>query len=300
MRIVPIYDTQKSVPKITTPIATCTARVCRYCRPRDAHGVERPRPLTADDLRWLWQDAESELGVRSTHGAFVDMALIGPPSGGGRTNNAEARAVEAYRLQAVARERCIRQRLARAPHDAVAILRAAYGPEDWTACHSQVNLRTGQTPNPLTAPEVFSAARSAWNPEVLRLAPLTPIARAYEVRKRAGPPTPPRPSRPRHEAHDAPLPAAQSLARLFERDPLLARSARGAALSAACGICPGCGSQNKCGVASVLDAQAREMLRRAWAAAGILSDKPRAPRVRTVRHDAPIRAAEYRRPSVTG
>lgn len=304
------------------PTKTCDARVCRHCRPLDTRGVERPQPLTVDDLRWLWQEAESALGVRSTHGAFVDMALAGPPTGGGgRTNGVEARAVEGWRLDAVARERCIRHRLADVPSEALAVLRAAYGPEDWTACHSQVNLRAGQTPNPLTAPEVFSAARDAWAAEVLRLAPLTPIARGYETRKRLvlspageplvvygreekvagiwshrpvrcvyrpGPTAPaPRPSRPRKEAGAEPVTARQALAQLFERDPLLARSSRGAALSAACGVCPGCGLPGKCDAVAAIGAQARDLLQRAREVAGIRTEHVPAPRIRAVRHEEP-------------
>jgi hypothetical protein len=87
------------------------------------------RPLSEADLRWWFCEAESRLGVRSTFGAFVDLAMSGI-QGGGRSNGPE-RAWTDRKLDAAGRERCIRTRLApacAANPQLAAVLAAAYGP----------------------------------------------------------------------------------------------------------------------------------------------------------------------------
>lgn len=261
----------------------CDARRCIWCRHTDGRGV-RVRPLSPADLAWQFGEAEAALGTRSSHGALVDIALAGVQTGGGgRSNGVDLRMARTVRLAGepgfdpVARHRCIRQRLERAAPAHLAVLRIAYSPNDWTACHSQVVPERGEEPNPLTAPQVYEAAHKAFGPEVLRLAPETRVARAFERRRRAMPtmPTPPKTDTPT---------ARNALAGLFARDPLLARSARGAVLMAACGVCPGCGGS--CGLVEAIVAQALAMLCEARAATGV-QDPPRSRRVRSVRLEMP-------------
>lgn len=266
-------------PTTKPPPRTCPARVCRHCR---TLGMLRPRALTTDDLRWFYGEAESALGIRSTLGAFVDMALSGI-TGGGKSNGVENRAVEQRRLDATGRERCIRHRLDQAPSAAREVLRIAYGPDDWSACHSQVELRRGGAANPLTAPEVHAAVRRAFGPEVLRLAPLTALAQSYAHRKRAAPaPTP----RPRRDAPGDVMTPRQAVGGLLDRDPLLARSPRAAVLLAACGVCPGCGGT--CEAVAALHAQARDLLTEARRAACVVdTSAARGSRIRSAHNPPP-------------
>lgn len=82
------------------------------------------------------------MGLRSAHGAFVDMVGSGFQSGG-RLNGAEIKAVDQKRLDAVGRHRCIHSRLAHVPHDCLAVLRAIYGPDDWTRAIGDPEVRGG-------------------------------------------------------------------------------------------------------------------------------------------------------------
>lgn len=277
----PADQKQQAIPR------TCDARVCRHCRITDRDkDFMKPRPLTTDDLRWHFGEAESALGMRSTLGAFVDMALSGI-QGGGKSNGVENRAVEQHRLDATARHRCIRQRLRGVPEAVMSVLRAAYGPDDWTACHSQVELRRGQPANPLTAPEVYAAARRSFAPELLRLAPMTALAVAFERRKRLLPHAAPK---PRKDPPAEPANARQAIAALFERDPLLARSARGAVLLAACGVCPGCAGS--CEAPAAIIEQATKMLDTARRAAQVAEpEKVRAPKIR-VHRSRPVEVSD--------
>ncbi|XXX79152.1 hypothetical protein WMF30_10300 [Sorangium sp. So ce134] len=90
----------------------------------------------ADELRWYWQHSESDMGVQSSFGAFVDMAMSGIQPGG-RSNGAERRAAAiASRLDRPAqRHREMRRRIqALGAVDPlhVRVLHAAYGPVNWT------------------------------------------------------------------------------------------------------------------------------------------------------------------------
>jgi hypothetical protein len=167
------------VQKPTEP-RPCDARRCACCRYTDARG-EHVRPLTPAELAWQFGDAEAALGVRSTHGAFVDMAQSGIQSGG-RTNGVEERLVRFVRLAGesgfdpVARHRCIRRRLERAavPPDQLEVLRAAFSPEDWTRA--------------ITDPDIRNAVEGALlgvPGEVVRVLPLTETARTYAARRQA-------------------------------------------------------------------------------------------------------------------
>jgi hypothetical protein len=115
------------------------------------------------------------MGVRSTHGAFVDMALTGPPTGGGgRHNGVEARAVEQHRLDSVRRHRCIRARLAPVAPSAVHVLHAAFGVADWVRAVADPLLRAD-----------LETAVAGVPPEVLRVLPLTEAAQAHSARRQA-------------------------------------------------------------------------------------------------------------------
>ncbi len=126
------------MPKPKPPQPTpCDAARCACCRYTDERG-EHVRPLTPADLMWQFQEAEAALGIRSTHGAFVDMAQAGPPTGGGgRTNGTEERMARVVKLNGeagfdpVARHRCIRSRLALVAPSTMAVLETAFGPDDW-------------------------------------------------------------------------------------------------------------------------------------------------------------------------
>lgn len=246
---------------------TCGNPKCRHCLAVDPHKGPRTRALTPDDLRWEFGEAESALGIRSTHGAFVDMAQSGIQSGG-RTNGVEARAVEKWRLDAAGRHRCIRARLAHLLPSQVDVLRAAYGPDDWTRAIEDLQVR--------------SPVRAAFG-EHVHLVALTEGATSHATRRQAlpaaGAPRPvpaPRSSRP---AHGAPKPAklrvtpAEAARRLFERDPAIAGSARGHCIAVAC-------SGDKARIGELLT-QARILLAAARAAAGI-REHHRPTRVRSV------------------
>jgi len=233
---------------------TCGRRVCRYCRITDSQkDFLKPRPLTPDDLRWEFGEAESALGLRSALGTFIDMALAGPPSGGGKSNSVEHQAVQPWRLEATARHQCIRKRLEMLEVSAeqLSVLRAAYGPEDWTRCLEDLQVR-------LPVRQAFG--------ELVNVVLLTPMALAHAARRQA----PARPSDAPDVVHDGwstdeagvtyltgvrcayrptitsrpkertllhrrrlPTPA-HAAARLFAEDPALAGSVRGAAIGAAC------------------------------------------------------------------
>ena len=113
----------------------CGSKKCPHCHvvTLDERGhvnqvTDRIRPLSADDLRWWLREAESELGARSTFGAFVDLAMSGIQSGG-RSNGVE-RAWTDRKRRAAARETCIRRRLRLLEilPKHLAVLCAAYGP----------------------------------------------------------------------------------------------------------------------------------------------------------------------------
>jgi hypothetical protein len=94
-----------------------------------------PADRLADDLRWYFCNSESELGLRSSFGAFVDLSMSGVQPGG-RSNGAEDRAVAIVdRLhKPTEAHRSVRRRVqalgARSPR-LVDVLFAAYGPTDW-------------------------------------------------------------------------------------------------------------------------------------------------------------------------
>lgn len=156
----------------------CPARRCRHCRSGD-----RVRPLTPADLAWFFGDAESALGIRSTHGSFIDMALIGPPShSGGRSNGAEAAMLRKVKmsndngLDTIGWHRCIRARLEQSGATAfdIKVLRAALSPEDWVRAIT----------DPVVRGDVEVALRAVPS-ELAKLLPLTEAAQAHATRRQA-------------------------------------------------------------------------------------------------------------------
>lgn len=285
----------------------CGSPRCHHCTILEGPAAGRARPLTPADLAWQFGDAEALMGARSTHGALVDMAMSGPPSGGGgRANGVEIAAVQDHRLDAVARHRCIRTRLAPVPPADLEVLRAAFGPEDWSRAIGDVDLRL----------HVERALRGV-DPAVARVLPLTAAARAHAARRqvpvvmsgtpvivqgplrvvavlgrcasaqdreqgvrcayRPSPPAPKKKARPSdHGAAPArPLTDAETLTAKLRRhlaeQPGLAGSARGHVLSACC-------AADKSNL-RVLLAEATDILARARTAAGV-QDPPRSRRVR--------------------
>ncbi len=223
---------------------TCDSHRCRHCRTP----IGKPRSLTTDDLRWHFGEAESALGIRSTLGAFVDMALSGI-SGGGGGNAVEARAVEPRRLDATGRHRCIRKRLAPLPPATMAVLRAAYGADDWARAVDDPQVRAplrrvfGELLGVvlLTAEPIAHATR--------RQAPTDkPCADAETAQERADVTRTPRgallcayrrpvpakaPKKPDPKRRTAT--SADRAKAYLDRDPALAGSARGWAITTACG-----------------------------------------------------------------
>lgn len=202
---------------LPTPI-TCTAVRCAHCGAAPPGFKSSPRALTDDDLRWLFGAAASAVGIRSTHGAFVDMAMSGIQPGG-RTNGVEARAVDEHRLRAVARERCLTARLAHVPPGSLTVLRALYGLDHWT-----------------TAPElsgVRAMLQSALG-ELADVAPLTAHAIAAAEHRRTHPrPIKPPKDRPSQRGKPSKSKTPSEIARdLLHDDPALAGSPRGAVLAA--------------------------------------------------------------------
>lgn len=195
----------------TDEIRTCDARGCPHCHRADG----KPRPLSPADVAWQFSEAEGVMGIRSSHGAIVDMAQSGIQDGG-RTNGVEARAVEDRRLDATARHRCIRARLAHLLPSQMAVLQAAYGPDDWTRAIGDTDVRA----------HVQAALKRLEN-GAGRALPLTALAIARAAAHAAAKP------RPRHQRPPAGT-ISEKLRRYLEEQPGLAGSARGAVISAAC------------------------------------------------------------------
>lgn len=93
----------------------------------------KPRSAPSDDgdLRFLFCEAEGEIGgLRSVHGALVEMAQTGATMAGAGTRGIP-RSVEGIterQAAAVSRERPLRERLARLTPQEQDVLRRAYGP----------------------------------------------------------------------------------------------------------------------------------------------------------------------------
>ena len=247
----------------------CDAARCACCRYTDERG-EHVRPLTPADLAWQFQEAEAALGIRSTHGAFVDMAQSGPPTGGGgRTNGNDERMArfvklnsEARQFDPIARHRCIRSRLAPVAPSTMAVLETAFRPDDWARS--------------IVDPDVRHAVEHALRAvpvEVAKILPLTAAPLAHAARRQAAgyqapPAKKPRPSDPGH----TPSPAERLRKHLAEQ-PGLAGTAVGHVLAVLLG------SDAKA-ITSLVTA-GRHLLEDARAAAHV-TDPPRRARTRSV------------------
>lgn len=94
--------------------------------------TERPRrrvraPVDDPELRWLFCEAEGALGLRSSFGALVDLALAGVPQGGASV----PRGLTDRRLVAAGEERALRCRLGALSGRDREVLYLAYGPQPW-------------------------------------------------------------------------------------------------------------------------------------------------------------------------
>ena len=254
-------------PKPSQP-TPCAAARCACCRYTDERG-EHVRPLTPADLMWQFQEAEAALGIRSTHGAFVDMAQAGPPTGGGgRTNGTEERMARVVKLNGeagfdpIARHRCIRSRLAPVAPSTMAVLETAFRPDDWARS--------------IVDPDVRHAVEHALRAvpvEVAKILPLTAAPLAHAARRQAAgyqapPAKKPRPSDPGH----TPSPAERLRKHLAEQ-PGLAGTAVGHVLAVLLG-------GDAKAITSLVTA-GRHLLEDARIAASV-TDPPRRARTRSV------------------
>ncbi len=192
---------------------TCNADRCAHCGAAPRGFKPSPRPITPADLAWYFGEAAAAMGIRSSHGALVDLAMSGIQDGG-RTNGVEARAVEDRSLDAAGRQRCITARLAHLTGAQRAVLEALYGLGGWTLAPELSQVR---------------ATLQAALGELANVAPMTPAAIAHAARRQAHPPPArkDRPSQPRRAG--SPTEAARAL---LAGDPALAGSPRGAVLAA--------------------------------------------------------------------
>lgn len=257
------------MPKPKPPQPTpCDAARCACCRCTDERG-EHVRALTPADLMWQFGEAEAALGIRSTHGAFVDMAQAGPPTGGGgRTNGTEERLVRVVKLNGesgfdpIARHRCIRSRLAPVAPSTMIVLETAFRPDDWA--------RSIVDPDVRAAVEI---ALRAVPVEIAKVLPLTAGPLAHAARRQAPGYQPPptkkaRPSEPGHTPT-----AAERLRKHLGEQPGLAGTAVGHVLAVLLG-------GDAKAVTSLVTA-GRVLLEEARAAAGV-TDPPRRARTRSV------------------
>lgn len=84
----------------------------------------RPHPADEQALRWLWNEAEGEAGLKSNLGAQLEHMRLGL---GRRARGTQVTEVDDRRLEAADRARRIEQRLARVPREHRRTLEAAYG-----------------------------------------------------------------------------------------------------------------------------------------------------------------------------
>jgi hypothetical protein len=282
----------------------------------------KPRALTAADLRWYFCESESAMGVRSTHEAFVDMAQSGPPSGGGgRLNGVEATMLRRLRLfgdkgrDVIADHRRIHALLLGKGAQHLAVVEAAYGPDNWC--------RRLPTPIRVAVCGLFGeTAAMAADSGLVQIAPMTTLARAAAAKKQAplapsadpeavydawaivacdiatreeivhqsglrcvyrpaDPPAPP----PKKKADDKAkklTPAdvrAAAKTDLFRRDPALAGSPRGAVIDVAC-----CEDKAR---RQALVTETRALLMAAHKALGLMPDPRPSGKVKAVRREVP-------------
>lgn len=265
----------------------------------------KQRPITAEDLRWYFTESESTLGLRSALGSLferratkdggVESFFCPMPRGAGAPDG-EVALIRATRLRheggfdAIATHRRVHRALLEGPSEHIAVLRAAYGPDDWTR----------QLPRDVAVP-VAALLR-----DLVNVAPLAESVRAYAAR-RMGPsampcadtttaeqradvtrdasgrvlcayrrvvPVRPHRDRPSQRGKTAPATPAEAAAALFQRDPALAASPRGAVIAIACSA-----DRTR---AAALSREARRLLEAAHAAMGVVAVEPRPAKARSV------------------
>jgi hypothetical protein len=197
------------------------------------------------------------------------MAMAGPPSGGGgRTNGVEERIVRVVRLNGepgydpIAKHRCLRSRLASVDAGTLAVLRAAFGLDDWAHAITDRLLRL----------DVARALRAV-PVEVAKALPHTAAAVAHAERRQAPgyQPRPARKERPSEPGH-ATTPADR-LRRYLREQPGLAGTAVGHVLAVLLG--------GDAKAIAGLVATGRHLVEDARAAAHV-TDPPRRARTRSV------------------
>lgn len=115
-------------------------------------------PVSDPDLVWLLNESEGALGLRSSYGPLVDLALSGVTSGAG---SGGPRWLSQGRVLAAGAERELRGRLERVEPRLRAVLWLAYGPQPWPSEVRRVSI-FGHWPGVLllseTARQMFQRA----------------------------------------------------------------------------------------------------------------------------------------------
>lgn len=235
----------------------CSASRCPHCGAPD-----RVRAITTASLEWYFGEGEAAVSAPSSQSAFEHMLTVGPPQHGGRSNGVEDRAVDQHRLDATARHRCLRTRLAEVAPSDLEILRTAYGPTDWTRSIREPQARAA-----------IARATSLFEVAAVRAMPLTPKARETAARRQASPPpAKPRKSRPSSPGRPSAAEQHEKLRDWLAAQPGLAASPQGVVLGVLVAGGPALRD---------LVAEARELVRAAREAAGVV--EPQASRrVRSV------------------
>jgi hypothetical protein len=113
--------TFSAMPPSAPPAARSVAPSTRAARSRKAPPTQHP------NLTWLFCEAEGDLGLRSSHGPLVDLALSGVSQGG----SSHALSLSEKRLQAATDERRLRSRISTISPRHQLALWLAYGPQPW-------------------------------------------------------------------------------------------------------------------------------------------------------------------------
>lgn len=248
------------------PPRTCNATRCAHCGAVPPGFALKIHPLTDDALRWFYGQAAHDMGVRSSHGPLVDMALAGIQQSGGRANGAEERAVADRQLAASGKHRCILARLGHLTQTQHAVLEALYGLGGWARAPELAQVR--------------ATIQTALG-DLVNVAPMTPHAKAHAERRAAHPA--PRPKdRPSQRGKAPKLTPSEAARALLRDDPALEGSARGCVIAACC--------RDDKGALAIIRAEAEALARDARSAACVSAWRPSA-RVRGVTHPAGERRA---------
>lgn len=262
------------------PPRTCNATRCAHCGAVPPGFALKIHPLTDDALRWFYGQAAHDMGVRSSHGPLVDMALAGVQQSGGRANGAETHMLRTVvyfeekqegdkkklRPDPVGKQRCILARLGHLTQTQHAVLEALYGLGGWARAPELAQVR--------------ATIQTALG-DLVNVAPMTPHARAHAERRAAHPA--PRPKdRPSQRGKAPKLTPSEAARALLRDDPALEGSARGCVIAACC--------RDDKGALAIIRAEAEALARDARSAACVSAWRPSS-RVRGVTHPAGERRA---------